>query len=388
MSLTTLADFPAANKCTYLNSASVALMYSQAEQAAARWQKDIAEFGTLNFDEVAEDRVFDDLRDAFAILIGAKSQDIAVASSATELMASLAWALVPGRKQNIVGVDVTFPSTIYPWSRVAEHAQCEMRWVRARDLYVAEADILRAIDKDTAVVSLSHVEYGNGQRYDLARIAEAAHANGALLVVDATQSAGAVPIDVRRDSIDALVTGSYKWMCGPFGVGLLYVAPYLQGRLVPGLVGWRSHKDIYDLQADRLEYAPTARRFEFSTMAYGCAIGLTESIRYVCSLGVARIRAHNLALAIRLIEILRRHGAQLVSPESEDERTSIVSARFPGFDSRQIVRRLGEANIVVSPRRDVVRFSIHLYNTEEDLQRVWDRLRDILGASAAPASTV
>lgn len=383
MSLTTSADFPAATKCTYLNSASVALMYRQAESAAAAWQKDIAEFGTLNFDEAAEDRVFDDLREAFAALIGARAQDIAVASSATELIASLAWALVPQRHQNIVGVDVTFPSTVYPWSRVAQHAQCEMRWVRARDMYVAEADLLRSIDHDTAVVSLSHVEYGNGQRYNLTRIAEAAHAHGALLVVDATQSAGAVPIDVRREPVDALIAGSYKWMCGPFGVGLLYLAPYLQTKLTPGLVGWRSHKDIYDLKADRLEYAPTARRFEFSTMAYGCALGLTESIRYIRALGVETIRAHNLALANRLIEVLRAQGAELVSPDAEDERTSIVSARFPGLDSREVVRRLGEANIIVSPRRDVVRFSLHLYNSEDDVSRVADALKSIVGNSSS-----
>ena len=115
MSLVQSQDFPAAGKSTYLNSASVALMYGGAEQAAMIWQRDIAEFGTLNFDEVAEDRVFDELHTAFAELIGARAEDIAVASSATELIASLAWSMVPTRSMNIVAVDSTFPSTAYPW---------------------------------------------------------------------------------------------------------------------------------------------------------------------------------------------------------------------------------------------------------------------------------
>jgi cysteine desulfurase / selenocysteine lyase len=377
MSLVKPEHFPAASKSTYLNCASVALMYSGAERAAVEWQQDIAQFGTLNFDEVAEDRVFDDLRAAFAALIGARADDIAVASSATELIASLAWAVAPARGKNIVGVDVVFPSTMYPWSRVARHTGCEVRWVRANDALVAEADLIAAIDRDTAVVSISHVEYGSGQRYDLARIAAAAHEQGALLVVDATQSAGAIPIDLASEPVDALITGSYKWLCGPFGVGLMYLAPHLQNRLDPGLVGWRSHKDIYSLKADRVDYADSARRFEFSTMAYGCAIGLTESIRYLHRIGVANIRSHNLALADRLLEHLRRLGAHIVSPATGDERTSIVSARFPGLTQTAVVAALGAQRIIVAPRRDFVRMSLHLYNTTEDVERVADVLHGL-----------
>src|SRR6185437_5392604 len=130
---------------------------------------------------------------------------------------------------------------------------CDLRWIRARGECVSQEEILAAIDADTAVVCLSHVEYGTGQRYDLGRIADAAHARNALLVVDATQSAGAVPIDVPTEPVDVLVTGSYTWLCGPFGVGLLYVAPHLQDSLDPVIVGWRSHEESYDLQATRLQ---------------------------------------------------------------------------------------------------------------------------------------
>ena len=165
MSLARPEHFPAASKCTYLNSASVALMYKGAERAAAAWQADIAEFGTLHFDEGAEDRVFDDLRASFAELIGAQSTDIAVASSATELLASLAWAVAPAAGRNIVVADITFPSTAYPWLRVARHTRAELRWVRGRDAYAGPGDILEAIDSNTAVVCLSHVEYGSGQRH-------------------------------------------------------------------------------------------------------------------------------------------------------------------------------------------------------------------------------
>src|SRR5258706_3985634 len=110
-----LADsalFPAALRRTYLNSASVALMPTPAERAVSDWQRDLAEHGTENFDEVAEDRVFDDLRAAFAGLVGAGPTDVAIASCATELITSVAWAVSPGPGRNIVATDISFPSTV------------------------------------------------------------------------------------------------------------------------------------------------------------------------------------------------------------------------------------------------------------------------------------
>ncbi|HEX5461469.1 MAG TPA: aminotransferase class V-fold PLP-dependent enzyme [Steroidobacteraceae bacterium] len=379
MSLVDLRNFPAAAKRTYLNSASVGLMYKPAEEAVTVWQRDIAENGTANFDDAAESRVFDELRGQFARLIGARPEDIAVGSSATELMASLAWAIAPGRGRNIVVVDIAFPSTVYPWARVCRHTGCALRWVTARGECVSQEEILAAIDADTAVVCLSHVEYGTGQRYDLGRIAEAAHARGALLVVDATQSAGAVPIDVGVECADALVTGSYKWLCGPFGVGLLYIAPRLQESLDPGIVGWRSHEQIYDLQATRLQYPAGAQRFEASTMAYGCAVGLTRSIAFVRQVGVECIWRHNCELADILIEALRSLGASITSPLSTAERTSIVCARLPGRDAKALVGQLGRCDIVVSARREGIRFSPHLYNGAADVSRTLAVLRDLHG---------
>ncbi|KKK81358.1 hypothetical protein LCGC14_2814250, partial [marine sediment metagenome] len=217
-------------------------------------------------------------------------------------------------------------------------------------------------------------EYSTGQLYDVADVAEAAHKHGALLVVDASQSAGAVPIDVAASGVDALVAASYKWLCGPFGVAVLYLAPHLQGKLDPGLVGFRSHREMWELKADRIEYAETARRFEFSTMAYGCALGLTASIEYLLGIGIDRIFDRNRRLADLLIEGLRERDAEVVSPQDEKERTSIVAARFPGADPKEIARHLGLRKVVVSARRDVLRFSPHLYNEPDDIERALDEI--------------
>jgi len=371
-------DFPAAQRFAYLNAASVAVMYKEASSAVVEWQRDIAENGTLNFDEVAEETLFEDLHKAVAGLFACKKEDIAVASSASELMSSLAWAFAPKRGTNIVSTDITHPSTIYPWIRVSRHMNSEVRWARGENGYVNPEKVIQLIDDRTSIVCLSHVEYGGGQLYDLALMADKAHAHGAWLVIDATQSAGAVPVDVTSSKVDALVSSAYKWLCGPFGVAVMYLAPDLQNKLEPGLVGWRSHKDMWDFQADRLEYPDTAKRFEFSTMAYGCPIGLARSIEYLLEVGVERIFEHNKHLSSVLMQGLEERNAEIISPQNDEERSSIVAARFPGKNSSEIAKRLNEARVMVSARKDFIRFSPHLYNEAEDIQKALEEIDRIL----------
>lgn len=131
---------------------------------------------------------------------------------------------------------------------------------------------------------------------------------------------------------------------------------------------------MWDLRADRLELPTTARRFEFSTMGYGCAVGLTKSIEYLVGVGVKRIFDYNLHLADLLIAGLRERGADIVSPLEDAERTSIVSARFPQADSSEVAAHLGRANVVVSRRGDFVRFSPHLYNRPDDIEHALEEL--------------
>ena len=376
-------DFPASRKSAYLNTASVTLMYRGAETAAAKWMADLATDGTITFDELAEESVFGGLHRATAELLNAREEDIAVGSSATELMASLAWAVVPDRTSNIVSTSIAFPSTIYPWIRVARHTGAEVRFAEGQGEYVDPDKIIELIDDQTAVVCISHVEYSGGQQYDLTRLARHAHEHGALLVVDGAQSLGAIPTDVTASGVDALVASGYKWLCGPFGVAVMYLAPHLQSRLDPGVVGFRSHEDMWDLQATRLELPETARRFEPSTMAYGCAVGLAESIKYLLGVGIGRIRDHNLHLANLLIDGLRERSADILGPRTEEERTSIVAARFPDCDPAEMAQRLNAARVVVSARQSTVRFSPHLYNEPADIERALEEIDRARGNTAA-----
>jgi len=370
--------FPAARRYAYLNAASVALMPTMAAKATLDWQEDLATRGTVHFDEEAEAKVFDDLRQAASGLLGAQPDEIAGGSNASEALCSVAWALSPGADRNVVSARVDHPTTVYPWSRVARLTGCDVRLATDKDGIIDPEELMGLIDDHTSAVCVSHVQYSTGQRLDLAALAEAAHRHGAILVVDATQSAGAVPIDVVAEDIDILVASGYKWLCGPFGAAILFVRRDLHDKLEPGLVGWRSAEQVWDFRADRLEWAPSARRFEFGTMAYGCAIGLATAAEYLLGIGIERIHSYNLALADHLVEGLAELGAQLVSLPVENQQTSIVTVRFPGQDQGRVAQRLNEESVVVSPRIGALRFSPHLYNTTDDIDRALRTLKRIL----------
>ena len=377
--LTPSTDFPASSKSTYLNSASVALMYRGCQLAIDEWNSDLAENGTINFNEHAEQTIFDELHVAFARLLSATPNDIAVASSATEQLSSLAWAIMPPAGSKIITTGIVFPTTIYPFARVARHTGAEIKFIPGENGYTDPQKVLEAIDDETSVVCLSHVEFGSGQLYDIRQFADACHAHGALLIVDATQSAGAIPIDAPASGADAIISAGYKWLCGPFGASVMYVAPHLQRTLDPGLIGFRSNKDIWKLDVEYQDFPDSAHRFEFSTMAYGCAVGLAKSVSYLADLGVEKIQAHNLKLADRLLVGLETLGAQIISPRNPAERTSIISAKIPHVASAEVVDHLNRANIVISPRRDAFRFSPHFYNSSDDIDHALAELQQLLG---------
>ena len=371
-------DFPTANKFVSLNAANVALMYHGAHQAIIEWQDDVALNGSNNFDENSEETVFGELHQVASRLINADPEDIAAGSSATELLCSLAWAISPSKDQNVVSTEIVFPSTVYPWQRVASSTGCEIRLAKEKNNFIHINEIITLIDQHTAVVCISHVEYGNGQTLDLHLLAEAAHEHGALLVVDATQSAGAIPIDVQACPVDALISGAYKWLCGPFGAAFMYLAPHLQTKLEPGLVGFRSHKNMWELDASRIDYPQSAQKFEFSTMAFGCAVGLTRAINFLNDVGVENIFQYNRLLADRLIEGLQPRGAVITSPLEDKSRSSIVRAHFENIGSNKIIQSLKRAGVFVSRRGDSIRFSPHLYNSMSDIDKALAEIDNIL----------
>ena len=367
------------NKWTNLSYANVATTSPKAHLIASEWAESLARGGAAEFDADAEKVGMMPLRKATATLLGCSISDVCVGSSATELLSSLAWAIAP-KKGNIVSTRASFPSTVYPWQRVADEFGSEIRLAPYDgNYYTNPDDILSLIGEDTKVVTLSHVEYTCGQRYDLETFAKATHDVGALLVIDATQSMGMVPIDAHRSGADAIISSGYKWLRGTYGAAVGYISPTIQS-LSPGLLGFRSHKDIWDMKADRLEFPDDASRFEFTTIHFGAVLGLAASIEEITNIGIQKVWEHDLELTNMLIEGVTEIGLEIASPTNDDERSAIISLKIPaGFDTGEVVKQLqDEYGILVTNRSGFLRVSPHIDNTPEQITFFLTSLRKTL----------
>ncbi len=375
-------DFPTTKRVTYLNSASISLMPRPAIETMIDFARKIAAGGTIDFDEAAETEATEGARTEAASLLGASDEEVAILSSASEGLSSIAWSLDLQPGSNIVSTDADFPSVVYPWLRLARQKPLEVRLARNKDGLVDTQELEELVDDKTAAIASSHVEYGTGQRFNLRWLSEVAHSHGALLIVDASQSVGLIPTDVVREGVDVLVAAGYKGLLGPFGAAVLYVRDELGEKLLPSMVGWRSAPDSYSLIATRLAFAQGTKKFEFSSMSYAAAIGLAESIRYLKRWGRENITNHVASLSSKLLEMVRDFeeagSVTVLTPKDPSSHASIVSTRFKGHNQSTVASKFVNGGIIVSQRFDSVRFSFHAYNTEEDVKKTIGTLQQIL----------
>jgi cysteine desulfurase / selenocysteine lyase len=376
------SEFPVLSELTYLNTASIGLVPTSVQEEARKIEGEIATRGTTWFDEVVETNVLERARSAAATLLQAPKDQIAVTSSATEAMSQVAWCLRPSKGENIVSADIEFPSVTYPWFRVAAETGAEVRLARnTHDLGSFSFESLEElVDERTAVIAVSQVQYSTGLALSLPRLSRLARDHGAALVIDATQAAGHVPIDLADPCVDvaALACGGYKWLCGPFGAAVCFIGESLLDRLDPAFVGWRSAPDPYSMDAGRLNLAPSARKLEFSTMSYSAAVALGAAIEFVLELGVEQILRHDRALGTRLCDGLHALGATVLTDRTEEARGGTVTARFPGHDGADVVAALNRAGVIVSPRAGSVRFSAHFFNDAADIDRALGTVEAVL----------
>jgi cysteine desulfurase/selenocysteine lyase len=373
-------DFPALDRFTYLNTASTGLVPVSAVRPAHDFEAELAQAGTTGMDEETEVGILEGARNAAADLLGAAQETIAICTSCTDALCQVAWWLRPGKGQNVVSTDVDFPSVTYPWHRISEDTGCEVRLVSVLD-DPAGFDIDKIagqVDSATAAICISHIQYLTGHRLDLSDLAALAHDHDALLIVDATQSAGQVPIDVTATGVDVLITGSYKWLCSTFGAAACYLSPAVLERFRPPFVGWRSTEHPYSLDARWRPLAGTARRMEYSTMSYAAAIAFGHAIGYISAMSLNEVAAHNAELASQVADGLTDRGATLLTPADPRRRAGTVTARFPGHDGESVAAELTARGVIVSPRVGSTRFSMHFYNNSDDVDHALAVLDEVL----------
>ncbi len=374
-SLSDRSQYSSLTICTYLNQASLGLICQPAVSAMHTYLDDIGRHGNLNMSDTDEVAFFTPLREQAAALMNCPPERLAIMSSAGEMLSQLPYLFRPSAGSKIIAVSSDFPAITRPWIAYAEPHDIELQFVDEHIDHDLTEALIQNIDERTTVVAVSYVQFSTGTRTDIHRLREATRQVGAMLVVDVTQAAGAIPIDAKSWEADVVVCSGYKWLGGHGGVGLAVMSPEFLKQSPPA-PGWMGAPDPFDMQATRLPLANDARRYTQSTMSYVSLTGLTVGIGELLAMELEKIEAHARSLASLLVEELDGSGwAPFRSIDDKAASTHIVTLGQSDSGVENTVNALRDAKIICGIRNGRIRISLAHFNDENDVRSLVEVLR-------------
>jgi len=312
---------------------------------------------------------------AFAALIGASPEDIAVFSSVSEAMSAVASALdFPGKRRRVVLSEIEFPTTGHIWL-AQQRRGARVSWVAQHNGVIETSEYEAAIDDDTALVAACHGYFLNGFTQDLSAIVKRAHAHDALVFADAYQTVGTQPIDVRETGVDFLASGTLKYLMGVPGIAFLYVRPELVNSLEPSVTGWFGRSNPFSFDIKGLTWSAGASRFDSGTPPIINAYIGRAGMEMIAGIGTGKIRAWHEVLAARLRDGGRERG--LTQHGTTDLARKTANTAFVVNDSHAIEQAMRARGVLPSARGPVIRLSPHFYNTLDDIDTALDLLAEL-----------
>ncbi len=328
------------------------------------------------------------LRGLFARLIAADTEGVALVPSTSYGLAVAARNLGARPGSRVLVVERDFPSAVYTWRSFARRTRAEVHTV-VREAHRGWTEaVLAVLDELVAVVAIPNVHWTDGALVDVQAIAERARSVGAALVVDATQSLGAMPLDVGKLDPDFLVAAGYKWLLGPFGLGYLYVAErHRDGQpLEENWIARAGSDDFTRLTDYRDEYQPGARRFDVGQRTNFTLLPMAiAALEQLLEWQVDGIAA---ALALHTGRIEREAAALGLEPLQAGERgPHLLGVRLPGGTPAALASTLAARGVHVGVRAGLVRVAPHLYTTEEDVDLLLDALTGLTSGNRGGCAT-
>jgi kynureninase len=358
--------FPILASSTYLANHTLGAMPVEYAAALQRYAEEFATRGVRAWTEKGWWDSPTAVGDVLAPLLGAPPGSVVMLPNVTVaewvVASCFDWT---GERRKVVYEAQNFPTVMYVWEAVAG---AEVVTVPHSD------DLVDAIDEQTLLVPISHVQFKTAHMVDVEAIVKRAAEVGAHVVLDTYQSAGAMPLEYERWGISFGVGGSVKWLCGGPGAGYLYVRPDLRDRLEPRLTGWQAHARPFAFEPGAIDYAETSMlRYAHGTPAVPALVSAAASYLVIREIGADLIRARSLFLTQYLIDKAQERGLTVSSETRPDRRGAAVVIKVE--DESGMEERLAAQRIIVDSRPGVgVRAGPHVFNTLEELDTLIDAL--------------
>ena len=377
------SGYPCLDQSIYLNQASLGLLHDQTVEEMTEFLSTVARYGNLKMTDKQEANFLDPLRGSIAKLLQAQPENIAILSSASELLSQVPNLCSPEPNSKIILVSTDFPSITRPWltnKKTDDLKICFVNEVPNADL---TQTIIENIDPNTSVVCVSYVQFASGTRIDIKKLAKYTKEVGAKLVVDVTQAAGAIPINISEWSADILVCSGYKWLGGHGGVAFGFLSNELL-RKDPPTIGWFSNENPFDMEATKLNLSKTAAKYTQSTISYISVVGLKTAIQQLLDIKISSIMKHSDKLAKILLSMLEESDWKSFRQTTSNEFSShIISLTHPCANTvKSTFDQLSKKGFIFGLRNGRLRISISHYNNSTDIKYLGaSLLRDLSSVS-------
>lgn len=375
------SQFPILDRTTYLISNSLGAMPASVRESLASYAETWATRGVRAWAE-GWWTLPKDVGDVIARLIGAGPDEVSMHLNVTSAAASFMSALdFTPQRDTILVTDMNFPSLMYLY-RGQERNGIRVKCLESPDgVRVDTQQWIDAIDERTRLVAIDHVLFRSAFIQDAKAITAAAHAKGALVVLDAFQSVGVVPVDVRDLGVDAAIGGALKWLCGGPGACWLWVKPELARTLEPALTGWMAHPDPFAFDPGEMRYRDDSFRFLNGTPNIPGLMSARPGIEIVASIGSAAIREKSMRQTARLLELAHERGFKTTAPPDPAQRGGTVAIDVP--EGKAVCQELLSRDIVVDYRPKAgIRVSPHFYTKDDELELCVAQIAEIIETKA------
>ena len=374
-------EFPLLDRYIYFNACSLGPLPRRGRDALARYGQDWDEQGTPVWYSTWLP-LLGRFRDRVGELLRAPAGSTAIAPSVSVALTTLATGLpLPeGRRKVLIG-ELDFPTIGHQW---LSRPEFEVEFIPSKDgMTIPPEAFAERIDAQTALVATTHLFYTTGYLQNVRAIADAAHAAGALCLIDGYQTCGCVPLDVAAMDCDAFVGGCLKWLSGGPGNAFLYVRPELIPQVRPQGTGWFATRDPFSFTLQELVFADDARRLETGTWAMACHYAGLAGLELILEVGVANIQERLRDLTDRILERCAKAGVKTFTPMDRALRCGIVTLECDRPE--EVESKLHAAGVIVDSRPGRIRLSPHWCVTEEELERGMDLVLDHVGAASRTA---
>ena len=313
---------------------------------------------------------YEEARTAFAQFINASPEEVAIVTSASAGINSVASALNFRERQKVVMGEFEFPTMGHIW--LAQRVRgAEVQFVSAEGNHIPVANYEKIVDRDTLIVPLTRVCFKNGFRSEVSAITQIAHHSGALVMLDDYQDCGTRPVDVKALDLDFFVTGTLKYLLGTPGLAFMYARKELISSLVPTVTGWFAQTNPFAFDPQHIDLSPSARRFESGSPSMPNVYAAVPGFELLREIGMENVAGHIKRLAQSLLSCARDLGIRAKTPANSAGPLVVLQCK----DSNLMVQKLAASDIVASNRHDGLRISFHVYNTMDDVKAVAEVLK-------------